>query len=127
MKQYLWAFVLGVLFGLIGQQIQHAYPMEGDDHGNHGPLKTWFDQLASKKGMCCSFADGVTVKDVDWDTATGDDGKTHYRVFLEGGWVPVPDEAVIEEPNRYGPAVVWPYRGPEPGINIRCFMPGAGM
>ena len=33
------------------------------------PLKPWFDRLASGKGLCCSFADGVTVQDVDWDHA----------------------------------------------------------
>jgi len=35
------------------------------------PLKSWFDRLASKKGLCCSFADGVRVQDVDWDTQDG--------------------------------------------------------
>ena len=34
----------------------------------NSPLKAWFDQLASGKGLCCSFADGVSVQDVDWDT-----------------------------------------------------------
>jgi hypothetical protein len=27
-----------------------------------------FDRLASGKGLCCSFADGFSVQDVDWDT-----------------------------------------------------------
>ena len=27
------------------------------------PLHAWFDQLASGKGLCCSFADGVKVED----------------------------------------------------------------
>jgi hypothetical protein len=34
----------------------------------NSPLKQWFDQLASGKGLCCSFADGFSVQDVDWDT-----------------------------------------------------------
>jgi hypothetical protein len=34
----------------------------------NSPLKPWFDRLASGKGLCCSFADGATVQDVDWDT-----------------------------------------------------------
>jgi hypothetical protein len=29
------------------------------------PLHHWFDGLASKKGLCCSYADGVAVSDVD--------------------------------------------------------------
>ena len=84
------------------------------------PLRQWFDKLASGKGLCCSFADGVSVKDVDWDAQEG-----HYRVRLHGEWVDVPDAALVTEPNRFGPAVVWPYE--EGGkTQIRCFMPGAG-
>jgi hypothetical protein len=43
----------------------------------NSPLKPWFDRLASGKGLCCSFADGFSVQDVDWDTQDG-----HYRVRL---------------------------------------------
>jgi hypothetical protein len=32
------------------------------------PLKPWFEHLASGKGLCCTFADGFSVQDVDWDT-----------------------------------------------------------
>jgi hypothetical protein len=85
------------------------------------PLKPWFDRLASGKGLCCSFADGVTVQDVDWDTQDG-----HYRVRIYGQWLVVPDTAIVNEPNRFGPAVVWPYRDPDGTEQIRCFMPGAG-
>ena len=85
------------------------------------PLKTWFDQLASGKGLCCSFADGATVQDVDWDTQNG-----RYRVRLDGQWIVVPDVAVITEPNKFGPAVVWPYKDGDGATQIRCFMPGSG-
>ncbi len=85
------------------------------------PLKPWFDRLASKKGLCCSFADGVRVQDVDWDTQDG-----HYRVRIYGQWLVVPDAAVVTEPNRFGPAVVWPYRDTDGTTQIRCFMAGAG-
>ena len=56
-------------------------------YANH-PLKQWFDQLASGKGLCCSFADGFSVQDVDWDTQDG-----RYRVRLQGEWVVVPNGA----------------------------------
>jgi hypothetical protein len=85
------------------------------------PLKQWFDQLASGKGLCCSFADGFSVENVDWDTADG-----RYRVRLHGEWVNVPDAAVVTEPNKFGPAVVWPYQDAAGATQIRCFMPGAG-
>ena len=87
----------------------------------NSPLKAWFDQLASKKGLCCSFADGVSVEDVDWDSRNGS-----YRVRLHGQWITVPDSAVVTEPNRFGPAVVWPYQDSDGVTQIRCFMPGAG-
>ena len=87
----------------------------------NSPLKQWFDQLASARGLCCSFADGFSVQDVDWDTQDG-----RYRVRLNGQWVVVPEAAVVTEPNRFGPAVVWPYQDASGAVQIRCFMPGAG-
>ena len=84
-------------------------------------LHKWFDQLASAKGLCCSFADGVSVENVDWDTLNG-----RYRVRIQGQWVVVPDAAVVTEPNRFGPAVVWPYQDGTGATQIRCFLPGAG-
>lgn len=85
------------------------------------PLHAWFDQLASGKGLCCSFADGVKVEDVDWDTQDG-----RYRVRLQGEWIIVPEAALVTEPNCFGPAVVWPYMDAEGSTQIRCFLPGAG-
>jgi hypothetical protein len=85
------------------------------------PLKPWFDRLASGRGLCCSFADGFSVQDVDWDSQEG-----HYRVRIYGQWFVVPDAAVVTEPNRFGPAVVWPYNDRYGNTQIRCFMPGAG-
>lgn len=105
-----------------------GYTKEGDDHGNHGALKAWFDKLQSSKGMCCSFADGISVRDVDWGTKDG-----HYIVKIPAtaafpgskDYIDVPDAAVVTEPNRYGPAVVWPYFDGSGAIQIRCFIPGA--
>jgi hypothetical protein len=87
----------------------------------NSPLKPWFDRLASGKGLCCSFADAPTVQDVDCDTQDG-----RYGVRIYGQWIVVPDAAVVTEPNRFGPAVVWPYNDRYGNTQIRCFMPGAG-
>jgi hypothetical protein len=89
-------------------------------------LHQWFNKLASGKGLCCSFADGARVEDVDWDTARDADGTLRYRVRLDGQWIDVPDAAVVTEPNKFGPAVVWPYQDIEGKTQIRCFIPGAG-
>jgi len=98
-------------------------PLSARDDGRFAdsPLKPWFDRLASGKGLCCSFADGVKVENVDWDTLDG-----RYRVRIQGQWVVVPEAALVTEPNRYGPAVVWPYQDAEGATQIRCFLPGAG-
>ena len=72
-----------------------------DGRYDNDPLKYWFDNLTSSNGRCCSFADGFSVDEVEWDT---DDG--HYRVWLHGQWVNVPSSSVVTEPNRYGPARV---------------------
>lgn len=106
------------------------------------PLKPWFDQLASGRGPCCSFADGVSIEDVDWDTqcdAAGYGAKTrfeeytlaagkhcYYRVRLGGRWIIVPPDALVTVPNKFGPAVVWPYQDATGETQIRCFLPGAG-
>ena len=70
--------------------------------------------------MCCSFADGISIRDVDWETA-GD----HYRVRIEGIWYDVPNDNVVRGQNRLGPAVVWPTKDAVGNTKIRCFMPGA--
>jgi hypothetical protein len=98
----------------------HSFARDDGRFAN-SPLKEWFDRLASRNGLCCAFADGVGVQDVDWDIQEG-----HYRVRIQGQWLVVPDAAVVTEPNRFGPAVVWPYNDRNGNTQIRCFMPGAG-
>jgi hypothetical protein len=106
--------------GALAADIQITLARDDGRYAND-PLKPWFDQLASGKGLCCSFADGQQVNDVDWDTQDG-----RYRVRLNGEWIVVPDAALVTEPNKFGPAVVWPYLDAEGSTQIRCFLPGAG-
>jgi hypothetical protein len=89
-------------------------------------IRQWFNSLASQAGHnCCSFADGRSITDADWDIA-GD----HYRVRVDGVWLDVPEESVVTAPNRIGTAVVWPAvtrdRDGNAHVYIRCFMPGTG-
>lgn len=95
-------------------------PAHARDDGRYAgsPLKKWFDTLQSRKGPCCSDADGFAVSDPDWESKSG-----HYRVRIEGEWHDVPDDAVITVPNLYGKTMVWPIKG-WGGLTIRCFMPG---
>ena len=111
-----YAIVVALLVGLSNS----AFARDDGRYAND-PLKYWFDNLTSSNGNCCSFADGLSISDVDWDTEDG-----HYRVLLHGEWINVPNSAVVTEPNRYGPAVVWPYMDTDGNIYIRCFLPGSG-
>ena len=85
--------------------------------------KDRFEGLKSGKGPCCSDADGNVLSDIDWESKDG-----RYRVFLQGQWVDVPDDAVLKGPNMYGPTMVWPMYNSSFGgpliIQIRCFIPG---
>jgi hypothetical protein len=86
------------------------------------PNKSWWDSLQSEgaKQPCCDIADGQKVEDVDWDMK-GD----HYRVRLNGQWITVPSSSVVTTPNRFGPAVVWPYTDASGQTVIRCFLPSS--
>src|SRR5258707_15431297 len=113
--------VLTASVALIASAALFAGSATARDDGRYAssPLKPWFDSLRSKKGLCCSDADGSVVSDVDWESKDG-----HYRVRLEGQWIDVPDDAVITVPNRIGRTMVWPmYRDGK--ITPRCFMPGS--
>jgi hypothetical protein len=93
-----------------------ATPAFGHDDG---PLKSWFESLASQFGQCCSEADASVVQDPDWESERG-----HYRVRIDAEWVIVPDGAVITQPNRAGRTIVWKhYIDGHP--RVRCFMPGS--
>lgn len=107
----------------------------------NNPLHQWFESLASGKGNCCSYADGLKLEEPDWRSHDG-----HYQVHIpahsvprwesgkqimvpdEDTWIDVPDIAVITTPNKSGETYVWPYSPyyDGPGIQIRCFLPGAG-
>lgn len=98
------------------------------DYGQYSDIdpatKNWVRGLKDKKGeSCCESADGHPAE-YEWDV-----GSRGYRVRIEGQWYPVPQEALIEEPNRLGYATVWywwEWDGGRKIHHIRCFLPGAG-
>jgi len=89
-------------------------------HDHERPeLNSWYESLHSGKGPCCDGTDAKHVDDVDWESKDG-----HYRVRIDGEWVDVPKEAVVEGPNRAGRTMVWPYYL-DGHPKARCFMPGS--
>lgn len=110
------ALLLSLLLLCVGT----AFARDNGRFANADPeIKKWFESLASKRGPCCSDADGFALSDVDWESKDG-----HYRVRIEGQWHDVPEDAVITVPNRVSRTMVWPIKYPETTV-IRCFMPGA--
>jgi hypothetical protein len=90
------------------------------------PLEPWFQSLQNKVGIyCCARADGYPFEDGEWDIK-----ENNYRVFIQGRWVVVPDDAVLSGPNKFGKAIVWFRNYPgrvTPDIRIQCFIPGSGV
>jgi hypothetical protein len=80
-----YAMVVALLVGLSNS----AFARDDGRYAND-TLKHWFDNLTSSNGNCCSFADGLSISDVDWETKDG-----HYRVLLHGEWINVPNSAVV--------------------------------
>jgi hypothetical protein len=94
---------LAVIIVCIAMFVPSRLYAHDDGRFTNSPLKEWSTALRAGTDLCCAFADGVSVQDVDWDSQEG-----HYRVRIYGQWFVVPDAAVVTEPNRFGPAVVWP-------------------
>src|SRR5207253_4894122 len=88
-------FIFILVFGL---SIIAAPARDLDGRYAASPLKPWFESLQSKRGVaCCADADGNVLLDSDWKSSGG-----HYAVRIEGEWIAVPDEAVVERPNLDG-------------------------
>jgi hypothetical protein len=73
-------------------------------------------------------ADGHPLEESEWDIKDNT-----YRVFLQGEWIVVPDDALILGPNKFGKAIVWLWPqealawGDHASNFIRCFIPGSGV
>jgi hypothetical protein len=112
-------------------------------------LDQWLRTLYSKyRGPCCDSTEAETAADPDWRNASemkkdacevsGGDGSGTETIFCvrlqnpdnekDWRWWTVPAAAVVELPNRAGPALIWMIwnrRGtPEVQPYIRCFLPG---
>lgn len=119
----------GITLGVAAALFIGGVSARDDGRYANSALKPWFDSLRSRKGTCCSDADGYALSDVDWQS----NGR-RYRVRVPISndeadkstliWVDVPEDAVITEPNRAVRTMVWPIWGHQ-GPTIRCFLPGS--
>jgi hypothetical protein len=71
-----WVLLVALLLGF-------GSPAFARDDGRYADdtLKYWFDHLSSNRGLCCSFADGFSVSDVNWDVAAKQIGFSHLPVL----------------------------------------------
>jgi hypothetical protein len=129
---------IGLLFALTFEPSQGRELYPGQYAEVDPATRQWFrDQKSPKSGIpCCSEADGTYAEE---DIRDG-----HYWTRftwrfcfakecqeLDSGWMDVPDDVVIHNPNRHGAPVVWWYRasGTDPAsakVRIRCYAPGGG-
>lgn len=96
-----------------------AVPALAHDH-KRPELDGYFRSLRNTDGAyCCDGTDAISVDDPDWKTENG-----HNSVKIDGAWVSVPNSALVTQPNKYGPAVVWPGPTVNGEQTVRCFMQG---
>ena len=66
--------VLGLFLTGPGLILHKAHARDLEGRYANSPLKGWFEQLRSEKGLCCTDADGSALSEVDWESNDG-----HYR------------------------------------------------
>jgi hypothetical protein len=106
----------------IGVQIVPALAFDHGQYADVPPdIRAWFKAVRSPKGVpCCDVADGHRTT---WQA-----GKAGYEVPIDGQWLPVPPDAVIDDAgNPVGEAVVWYTKFSDGKVYIRCFVPGGGV
>ena len=105
---------------LAGAALAHDGHQTASVDPNDIEIQNWIQGLKDRKGVgCCSTADGFPA-DVQWDTQAN-----KYRVWLMDQWRVVPDQALLDGPNKLGHPMVWWYTSSEGQPIIRCFLPGA--
>lgn len=119
LKEMFLLFVGGLAIGfVVVATINFARARDLGQYAQATPeIRQWFNTLHNRnKNLCCADADGF---DAVWDTEAD-----HYRVMQNGRWFVVPDEAVVDVPNKVGVAKVWWGSNNVGERFIRCFMPG---
>jgi hypothetical protein len=97
-----------------------ALARDNGQFGNVPPeIRAWFKSVKSHAGIpCCDIADGHRT---DYDMRDNT-----YWVPINGEWMMVPPESVVDDAgNPTGDAVVW-YTESNGTVYIRCFVPGGG-
>ena len=108
--------------------------------------RQWFrsQRVPGRSYSCCSEADGAQAQEnivgggyrVRFTARRSASTDPTQVTEEDSGWMDVPAEAVIHEPNLHGLPVVWYWWKPERSLagapssftlTIRCYAPGAGL
>ncbi len=109
--RFIVLLLLALAVGFAALQLANAH-----DH-NHPERNAWLKSLHAKNNTWCCDGNDHDALD-DWETSAGG-----YRVKFRGQWFDVPDDSIIEGPNKTGEALLWMNKGFS-GPSVRCFMPG---
>ena len=121
---HLLSFLLGLLLLTLSSSTTYAhdpahYPQM------HADTLNWFrsQKVPGTQSSCCNEQDGVYAEE--------DIRYAEYWTRFEAhgkatGWMRVPPEVVIHDPNRNGAPVVW-YWYENGTVKIRCYSPGGGV
>jgi hypothetical protein len=137
--KYFWAFLIAAVIVSTSPVIVLAHMHNRPD------LDEWLRTLYSKsRGSCCDSSEAETMADPDWKYASefknsecehsrnANNQPIVFCVRLQNPynpddwrWWDVPDGAVVELPNRAGPALIWLVWEGSAEPYIRCFLPGS--
>lgn len=113
-RGWLTLIVASLMLLLMALAIDRA---RAHDHARPA-LTDWLKSLTNKnKALCCDGNDTDALE--DWEAKNN-----RYRVKFRGQWFDVPDDAIVDEPNKSGDAMLWMNKGYS-GYSVRCFMPGS--
>ena len=134
------AIVATGLFLVLTPAPSHGRELYPGQYAQYPPeIREWFrSQKSPRTGIsCCSEADGTYAEEEIreghyWTRFTWRFCFAHECQDLDSGWMDVPDDVVIHDPNRHGAPVVWWTRasGTEAAtakVRIRCYVPGSGV
>ena len=102
----------------------YVYAAGDSSKWGHDPdTSNWFKSLKNGNGTpCCDYADGTRLEDPG-DYKRNDDGS--YEVNVDGQWLHVEKERVLQGSNRVGYAILWRMVGPP--HTVWCFLPGVEL
>ena len=121
-RDFIWEWLVPILLvaALVLAWVSQAHSRDNGQYAQVDPeVKAWVKGLRNKSGGgCCDTADGYPAE-AEWDV-----GASKFRVRIDGKWLDVPENAILDGPNKLGYAMVWYIADDVGQPMIICFIPG---